>query len=199
MTHKDDGANKGKRRAPASKKSSPPKDGNSKDTVTVEKPPSAADLADITVEGEGDDSVPIFDTCDDVRKKIRDHLGKPGVKQTTFARDLSELVRSEQVQARHISKFLTFKGPRGSGHNPAFYAGYMYFEKLRTKQGEKKSAKRERLEDAWKADGGFPREGTHNKRLLMVKGETWSYDQLGQIQISGHPRGGGINMKPARK
>jgi hypothetical protein len=130
--------------------------------VEVERPPSAADLATVELEGEFSDEVPIFDTCDDVRKKLRNHLSKPGVTKAGFARDLSELVRCEKVTPKHIDKFLTFKGPRGGGHSPAFYASYIYFEKLRIQQGKKKTAKREKLEGAWKDKGGFPREGSHN-------------------------------------
>lgn len=65
-----------------------------------EKPPSAADLADASLDGEIEDTVPIFDTCDDVRKKIRDHLAKPGVTQAGLSRDSSELVHLETIDTR---------------------------------------------------------------------------------------------------
>jgi hypothetical protein len=45
------------------------------------KAPSAADLAHIYIDGEEDEEVEIYDTCDDVRKKIRDHMKHPGVTQ----------------------------------------------------------------------------------------------------------------------
>lgn len=135
--------------------------------------------------------MPIFDTCDDIRKKIHQHLARPGVTQASFSRELTELMPHQKVQPRHIAQFLKFKGPRGGGHSPAFYTGYVYFEKLRIQQGKKKSAKREKLEEAWKGEGGFRREGSHNVRLFCQTGESWRFDYLGQIQIKGEPSMGG--------
>ena len=111
------------------------------------KHPAVADLGHIHLPGEEEESVPIYDTCDDVRKKINDHLKLPGITQAGFSRELSELMPSNKVQPKHFKKFLAFKGPRGGGHSPVFYAGYVYFEKLRISQGKKKSAKREKLEE----------------------------------------------------
>ena len=68
-----------------------------------------------------------------------------------------------------MAKFLAFKGPRAGAHSPAFYAAYVYFEKLRLQQDKKKSVEREKLEQAWAKDGGFPREDSHNMRLTLPK------------------------------
>lgn len=177
-----------------SKKKSP----SAKADGSAPKRPSAADLADISLEGEIDDTVPIYDTCDDLRKKLRVHLAQPGVTQAGFARELSELVRTEKVTAAHVSRFLTFKGPRAGGHSPVFYAGYVYFEKLRIRQGKKKSAKREQVEAAWEHEGGLPREGSHNIHAFCPAGQGWKFDTLGQFQTVGMPRGRGISRKKAR-
>ena len=99
--------------------------------------------------GEEEEAVPIFDTCDDVHRKINDHLKLPGTTQAGFSRELSELIPYDKVQPRQLKKFLAFKGPRAGAHSPAFYAAYVYFEKLRLHQGKKKSVKREKLEEAW--------------------------------------------------
>ena len=132
------------------KKSSPK---HSKD-----KPPSAADLAHIHLDGEENENVPLYDTCDDVRTKIRAHLKKyKDVSQASLARDFRELMPQTKITANHVRKFLGFKGPRAGGHSPAFYGAYVYFEKLRIHQGKGKSKKREEVEEAWKKDGGFPR------------------------------------------
>lgn len=167
----------------------------SKDT---NKAPSAANLAQIYLDGEEDEEVEIYDTCDDVRKKIRDHMKLPGVTQASLSREFSELMPNNKVQPRHVAKFLDFKGPRAGAHSPAFYGGYVYFEKLRIAQGKKKSKKREELEDAWMGRGGLPREGVHNMRLLGPTGMSWSFDKLGRIATKGRPTGG-ISSKKASK
>jgi hypothetical protein len=97
----------------------------------------AADLADIHLKGEEDETRPIFDTCDDIRKKINDHLKSPGVTQAGFSRELSEMLPQSKVSPRQLASFLKMKGPRAGGHNIAFYAVYVYFEKLRLKEGKK--------------------------------------------------------------
>ena len=165
------------------------------------KAPSAAELAHIYLDGEEDEEVEIYDTCDDVRKKIRDHLKQPGVTQASLSREFSELLPNSKVQPRHVAKFLEFKGPRAGAHSPAFYGGYVYFEKLRIYQNKKKSKKREELEDAWEHQGGFPREGSHNMRLLLPNGTKWRLDKLGCIEMNGRPSPfvGGIASKKASK
>ncbi|KAK3718140.1 hypothetical protein LTR37_005255 [Vermiconidia calcicola] len=151
------------KKAEAKKKSAP----SSKDDKG-DKPPSAADLSTIHLDGEEDQAVPTT------------------IQPTTSAR-------------KSMIIFLAFKGPRAGAHNPAFYAGYVYFEKLRLQQGKKKTAKREKIEDAWKAEGGFPRQGSHNMHLICIQGETWRIDYLGQVQIQGEPTEGAILRKKPRK
>lgn len=157
--------------------------------------PSAAELVNLELEGEDNDTVPIFATCDDIRKQMHEHLARPGVTQAGFGRDLSELIRNEHVTGAHMRRFLDFKGPRGGAHSPAFYAGYVYFEKIRLRDGKKKSAKRQKLEDVWKREGGFPREGSHNVHAWCRKGESWKFDYLGQFTMSGRPSGGIVRKK----
>ena len=128
-------------------------------------------------------------------------MKQPGVTQASLSREFSELMPHTKVQPRHIAKFLDFKGPRAGAHSPAFYGGYVYFEKLRICQDKKKTKKREELEDAWKRQGGFPREGSHNMHMLLPKGKSWRLDKLGCIEVHGQGSAfaGGIAMKKARK
>ena len=175
-----------------SKKATSPKQDN--------KSPKVADLSHIHLEGEKEESVKILDTRDDVRKKINDHLKGP-LTQAALCRELSELMPYDTVNARHLQRFLKFKGPRAGGHSPVFYAGYVYFEKLQLHQGKKKSAKREKMEEAWNKEGGVLREGSHNIQLFCVAGESWRIVYLGQIQIKGQPSGfsGAIKKKKASR
>jgi len=49
---------------------------------------AGVDISAIHLDGEENDSVPIFDSCDEVRRKINAHLKKPGVTQAQFCRDI---------------------------------------------------------------------------------------------------------------
>ena len=141
----------------------------------------------IHLEGEEDGEVPIFDTCDDVRKKINECLKGP-TSQTQLCREISEMMPHESLRQRQLANFLKFKGPKAGAHSPVFYGDYVFFEKLRLSQEKKKGAKREKLEEIWGKKGGFPREGSHNIRLSLPQGDNWTLDYLGQVHI--HRRDG---------
>ncbi|KAK4917459.1 hypothetical protein LTR49_014679 [Elasticomyces elasticus] len=128
---------------------------------------TASELSSIHLGGEEEEQVEIYDTCDDVRKKINDHL--KNTTRAAFGRELAELLPNDTVQELEDT--------------PAYYAGYVFFEKLRVKQGKKKSVKRQKMEDAWESKGGVPREGSHNKHIYLKKGQNASYDQYGLIRV----------------
>lgn len=117
--------------------------------------------------------------------------------KAAFARELSKVVveLSSKVSTRNLDQLLKTEGTRAGAHHPAFYAGYVFFEKMRVRCGEKKSAKKEKMEEMWKGKGEFPRDGSHNMRLFLVKGEKWKLDQYGQIQIGGMPTAGAISRR----
>jgi hypothetical protein len=171
-----------------------PKDGTKFKKLAID--PSPAELSDIHLDGEIDEDVKIYDTCDDVRKKVNEHLKTSS--QAAFARELSEMLPVTKINASHVSRFVKMKGPMAGGHNPVFYGAYLYFEKLRIKQGKKKSAKREKMEDHWASQGGFPREGSHNTYLTCRTGESWKIDALGRLQIKGTPSGGFTRKKATK-
>lgn len=106
------------------------------------------DVSDIELPGEKKDAVPIFDTCDDVRKKIEKHLKEPGVTQAGFCRELVKMfhVEEQSISPRQLSTFLGKKGPSAGNSTAVFYAAYCFFEKLRVKQGGKKTKKRKDME-----------------------------------------------------
>ena len=57
--------------------------------------PTTTDLMNIHLENEDCGSVPIYDTCDDIRQKMNDHLRKmPNANQSSFARQLSAIARA---------------------------------------------------------------------------------------------------------
>ncbi|KAF2766131.1 hypothetical protein EJ03DRAFT_278706, partial [Teratosphaeria nubilosa] len=99
-------------------------------------------------------TVPIFDTCDDIRKKITEHLKHPSVTKAGLSREFSELLPKSNVTPKNLDALLKMKGLQAGGHNDAFYAGYVFFEKIRVREGRKKSAKRLKMEEVWARKGG---------------------------------------------
>jgi hypothetical protein len=139
---------------------------------------TAADLSDIHLPGEEDETAPIFDTCDDVRKMINIHLKDTNTTPVAFAKELSPMLPRSKIETRQLRKFLSFKGPRAGAQHDLYHAGYVFFEKLRIEIGKKKSAKRQKIEEFWTKNGanGMPRENSHNMRLTCIAGETWRLD-----------------------
>ncbi|XXG99601.1 hypothetical protein Hte_005942 [Hypoxylon texense] len=125
---------------------------------------SLPDISNVYLEGEEDDDVWVFDTCDEVRRKIRAHLRTPGVTQAQFCRDLYAQLHApkiKSIQSKQLTDFLAQKGPRAGAKSTVFYAAYVYFEKLRIAQGKRKSKHREEMEDRWWDRGGFDRTTDH--------------------------------------
>ncbi|KAH8708518.1 hypothetical protein GQ44DRAFT_627815 [Phaeosphaeriaceae sp. PMI808] len=107
------------------------------------------DVKDITLDGEEDDAVPVYDTCDEIRRKINAHLKKPGVVQADFLREASASFHKNpaKLTSRTLSAFRSKKGPCAGNTSGMFYGAYVYFEKLRIKEKKPKSKKRLEMEE----------------------------------------------------
>ena len=138
------------------------------------------DVSSIHLDGEKDESVPIFDTCDEVRRKINAHLRTASTTNAAFVRQIAQTFSNPgDVAAPHLRRFLDQKGPTKGGDNPVFYAGYVYFEKLRVKNKKPKSKKRQEMEDIWGKKGGMERR--RQPQSVLCRGdERWTVDQYGQ-------------------
>ena len=114
---------------------------------------AAVDISDVMLPGQEKDAVPIFDSCDEVRRKIDLHLGKPGVTQAQFCRDLLALFngpeKPEKIQSAQLNRFRGTKGPAAGTKSPCFYAAYVFFEKMRIKEDKPKTKHRQEMEKAW--------------------------------------------------
>ena len=119
---------------------------------------SIYDVSDIHLEKEERDAVPVFDTCDDVRIKIRAFFRQPDCTQAALLRKLGAqyILAPRALRSPQVNTFMRQKGPLEGNSSGIFYAAYVYFEKLRIKQGKKKSAKREEMEKKW-GPGGVER------------------------------------------
>lgn len=153
--------------------------GASKDTAT-----GAADLADIHLPGEEEDAVEVYDTCDEVRKKINAYMKKPGVTQAQFCRDLSAMyTKPTKITAPQLAKFRGKKGPNAGNTAVTFYAAYCFFEKLRLKEGKPKSKFRLEMEDVWVKRGGFDVKFRHERGYLCTANVRPSVDKYGQVHF----------------
>jgi hypothetical protein len=115
----------------------------------------AMDLSDITLPGEEDGIVPVYDTCNDIRAKIRAVLQRDGLTQAAFCREVTKMVegRGRKVSPASLAKFMRQQGPTAGAGSVAFYAAYVYFEKRRVRDGAPKSQMRKEMEDIWGVDG----------------------------------------------
>lgn len=128
------------------------------------KVPDVADMP--TLDGEETGSVKIYDTCQDIRQKFDAHLRKTGMTKAAFARELSKCLGTDggAVNANQVTEFQRKKGPLSGNSSKAVYAGYVYFEKQRLKEGKAKSKKREEMEKVHGKDGVWtdhPFDSTH--------------------------------------
>lgn len=123
---------------------------------------AGVDISDIKVDGEETDTVPIFDTCDEIRRKIRAHLEKPGVTQAQFCRDVHAQFQGPKkpanIQGTQLARFRSMSGPYSGNSSLVFYGAYVFFEKVRIKTGVAKTKAREENEKKFAADGGIDRD-----------------------------------------
>lgn len=125
---------------------------------------AVVDISDVHLPGEEEDNIPVYDTCDEVRRKINLHLKRPGVTQARFGRDIVaqiHLNKPASIQGSQIARFRGMKGPRTGAMQATFYGAYVFFEKMRVKEGKPKSKHRVEMESVW--PGGFDRKHDHRQ------------------------------------
>jgi hypothetical protein len=115
-------------------------------------PAAGFDVSGIELPDEFDDAVPILDSCDEIRRKINAHMKRDGVTPAQFLRDLhvqyhTAAKKPKAIQHKSLTDFRSKKGPIAGNSSSVYYAAYVYFEKLRLKQGKPKSARRLEVEE----------------------------------------------------
>lgn len=116
----------------------------------------AVSITAVTLPGEETDSIPIYDTCDEVRHKISAHLCLPSVTGAQFCRDIAAMyhLTNKKIQLKQLSDFRNKKGAHAGNTSVVYYAAYVFFEKTRVAQGKAKSKARLNMEELYKDDGG---------------------------------------------
>ncbi|KAF5345154.1 hypothetical protein D9758_009643 [Tetrapyrgos nigripes] len=117
------------------------------------------DLFSIHLDGDENDSVPVFNSCNVIRQKIHEHLSETGTSKAQFLRDIAcaaypNKTPTPKIQSKQLQDFLGYEGASAGNSNRVFYAAYVYFEKKRISEGKPKSAHREAMERQW-PDGFF--------------------------------------------
>ncbi|KAM3426103.1 hypothetical protein NHJ13734_009662 [Beauveria thailandica] len=91
--------------------------------------------------------LPVFDTCDVVRRKIRNFLKKSALSKAAFLRTVSkDVINCPDFQVGQLNRFLALKGPRKGNTCGVYYAAYVFFEQRRIQDRQPKSAERIEME-----------------------------------------------------
>ncbi|SPJ88775.1 uncharacterized protein FTOL_12669 [Fusarium torulosum] len=144
---------------------------------TPSKAPSSAaktskdlpDISEIYLQGEETDEVPVYDDCDEFRRKINAHMKTPGLTQAQFCCDLYAQLKApkcKSIQPKQLTDFRVAKGSNTGAKSSVFYAAYVYFEKLRIAQGKPTTKHREHIFSIYPE--GFPRDTDHRSNLYFV-------------------------------
>ncbi|KAF7340076.1 putative 37s ribosomal protein [Mycena venus] len=117
------------------------------------------DLFSIALPGDEDSTVEIFDTCDELRRKINALLRTGTITKAALLRDMSRAAYTDapNIQSKQLTDFLSKKGATSGSTSRVCYASYVYFEKKRIAEGKAKSKHRKDMEDRWGGQGGLPR------------------------------------------
>lgn len=113
------------------------------------------DVSGVELPGEQEGGIEVYETCDEIRKKINAFHSEPDVTQAAFLREVAKMhPEGKAIQRKQLKDFLSKKGALAGNTSKVFYCSYVFFEKMRIKQGKPKSAMREGTEDAWCTEGG---------------------------------------------
>lgn len=167
------------------------KDGKSSSKPKTKKEEQAEierrnDVSGIVLPGEESDSVPVYDTCDDIRTKINRYLrDTPFASNASFVREVNRALGEHS--ARHaagtgVTRFLNSKGPNKGAESAVFYGAYVFFEKLRIKQGKPKSKKRLEMEGEWGREGMELRD--QSRGIWAPATASVSVDKYGVTRVS---------------
>ncbi|KAJ7211104.1 hypothetical protein C8J57DRAFT_309698 [Mycena rebaudengoi] len=161
----------------------------SANSTSTKKPKKAAtddapnELFSITLPGDEDATVEVFDTCDELRRKINALLRTGTITKAALLRDMSRAAYADapNIQSKQLSDFLTKMGPTSGSTSRVCYASYVYFEKKRIAEGKAKSKHRQDMEDRWGGQGGLPQR--REERYLCRADDAIVQDALGSVRV----------------
>ncbi|KAH6648211.1 hypothetical protein BKA67DRAFT_523486, partial [Truncatella angustata] len=100
------------------------------------------DISDVFLPGGENGSVPVYDTCDEIRGRPTRISGSPELHRRSFA----VVFAPTNIQAFQLTRFRSAKGHRAGTKSIIFYGAYVIFEEIRIKQGKCKSKYRQEID-----------------------------------------------------
>jgi hypothetical protein len=90
------------------------------------------------------------------------------VTQAQFLRDIAAQYHTTErkIQSKQLTDFRSKKGPEAGCTSVVFYGSYIFFEKMRLKEGKPKTAARKKCEEMFGPSGGI---NIHYARAGRVK------------------------------
>jgi hypothetical protein len=117
---------------------------------------------------------PVYDSCNEVRRKIRALLRKGETSIAAFLRELGG------VNSNSYRQFMQMKDPMQGSGNRIYPAAYHFFERRRLAEGKPKSKLRQESEAAFQ----------HGHRLQPTSGRAWVLagsvpviDRIGRVSV----------------
>ncbi len=124
--------------------------------VKKEEEEKTNDVENYKLSGEETISVPVYDSCDEIRKKIRAHLALPSVSQAGFLREIAKTyLDGRKIQSKVLNDFLGKRGLFAGNTSAVYYSSYVFFEKLRIRDGKPKTKHRTDMEAEYMSEGGI--------------------------------------------
>jgi hypothetical protein len=131
----------------------------SKKPTPATAPAQPESFLELTLPGEADHAVPVYDSCAQIRAKIKKLLEKPQDKPEKKARPgavggsgapkawtAKAFCAAVGVSTSSYAAFMKKTGHMGGAENHTYYGAYVFFEKKRVFEGAKKSAARMKME-----------------------------------------------------
>ncbi|KZP13478.1 hypothetical protein FIBSPDRAFT_869304 [Athelia psychrophila] len=147
--------------------------------------PSGGDISSVSLPGEEEGKVEIYDSCDELRRKIHAHIGG-GTSKAAFIREIVRAAEAAdypvRIQSKQLGDFLALRGATAGNSSKVCYAAYVYFEKKRVAEGKPKSKHRVGMEGAWGAEGGLSRE-LRRGGYWCASGDTPTENAYGKVRI----------------
>ncbi|KAL4917203.1 hypothetical protein BDW62DRAFT_184376 [Aspergillus aurantiobrunneus] len=106
--------------------------------------------------------------------------------RAAFFREISKTLReragdkSRTLQGVSLASFLAKSGPREGRTNLVFYAAYVFFEKLRIRNGVPKSQFLEEMEIVW--PDGFDTKSSTSTKYICSRGYYIGCDEYGCLR-----------------
>lgn len=95
-----------------------------------ERSNQGVDISSVHLDGQEHDDVPVYDTCDEIRKKITTHIGKQGITKAQFCRDLRAQLQSANAPANikgsQLDRFRSNKGATAGCTSSVYYVSTQY-------------------------------------------------------------------------